>query len=57
MQVNGKKVLVLGGGKSGISAVKFLLERGAAVDLYDGNAERKPQYDEISEAGFILGKS
>ncbi|MEE0776664.1 MAG: UDP-N-acetylmuramoyl-L-alanine--D-glutamate ligase, partial [Bacillota bacterium] len=57
MQVKDKKVLVLGGGKSGISAVKFLMERGASVDLYDGNAQRKPEYDEISKVGFILGKS
>ncbi len=35
MKVEGKKVLVLGAGKSGIAAAGFLAERGAVVALHD----------------------
>src|SRR5688572_11564598 len=35
MQIEGKKALVLGAGKSGIEAAKFLASRGAAVTLHD----------------------
>ena len=35
MQVDGKKVLVLGAGKSGIASAKFLSARGAVVALHD----------------------
>jgi len=35
MQLEGKKVLVLGAGKSGIAASKFLSARGAVVALHD----------------------
>ena len=35
MQVKGKKVLVLGAGKSGMASAKFLSERGAVVALHD----------------------
>lgn len=35
MQVEGKKVLVLGAGKSGVASAKFLATRGAVVALHD----------------------
>jgi len=35
MQVKGKKVLVLGAGKSGMASAKFLSERGSVVALHD----------------------
>src|SRR5688500_164410 len=35
MLIEGKKALVLGAGKSGIEAAKFLAVRGAVVALYD----------------------
>ena len=35
MVINGRKALVLGAGKSGISAARFLAERGATVALHD----------------------
>lgn len=56
MRVKNKKVLVLGGGKSGLSAGKFLLERGAEVSLYDDSPEAKPQYSQIPSARLFLGE-
>lgn len=50
-QVKNKSVIVLGGGKSGLSAAKFLLEKGSAVTLYDGNATEKPIYGELRADG------
>lgn len=38
MMIEGRKVLVLGAGRSGISSARFLAERGATVALHD----RKP---------------
>ena len=35
MEIAGRKTLVLGAGKSGITAAKFLAERGAVVALHD----------------------
>lgn len=35
MQIEGRKALVLGAGKSGIESAKFLAERGAVVALHD----------------------
>ena len=49
MELNGKKTLVLGAGKSGISAARFLRERGATVALHD----KKP-LDTWSEAALAL---
>jgi UDP-N-acetylmuramoylalanine--D-glutamate ligase len=46
-----KCVLVMGAGKSGISAVKFLLKKGCCVSLYDDRKEEKPVYDELRESG------
>lgn len=35
MNLSGKKTLILGAGKSGVAAAKFLAERGAVVALHD----------------------
>ncbi len=35
MELQGKKTLVLGAGKSGVKSAKFLIERGAVVALHD----------------------
>ncbi|MBV1768654.1 MAG: FAD-dependent monooxygenase, partial [Candidatus Desulforudis sp.] len=35
MELAGKRVLVVGAGKSGLSAARFLLARGAEVTLTD----------------------
>ena len=58
MKLEAASVLVLGGGKSGVSAVKFLLKKNALVMLYDGCAEKKPVYEELAAAGctFALGE-
>ena len=58
MKLEAASVLVLGGGKSGVSAVKFLLKKNASVMLYDGSAEKKPVYEELAAAGctFALGE-
>jgi UDP-N-acetylmuramoylalanine--D-glutamate ligase len=45
MNLEGKKTLVLGAGKSGVACAKFLAQRGAVVALHD----KKPQV-EWSEA-------
>ena len=37
MELQGKKVLVVGSGKSGTAAVKLLTEMGARPVLYDSN--------------------
>lgn len=41
MQIKGRKALVLGAGKSGIEAAKFLALRGAVVALHDRNEVAK----------------
>ena len=46
MNLDGKKALVLGAGKSGIASAKFLAKRGAIVALHD----RKPVEDWTDEA-------
>lgn len=52
MQIEGRKALVLGAGRSGVSSAKFLAERGAIVALHD----KKP-IDEWSEAPRSLKRS
>ncbi|MBK6751726.1 MAG: UDP-N-acetylmuramoyl-L-alanine--D-glutamate ligase [Pyrinomonadaceae bacterium] len=49
MQIEGRKSLVLGAGRSGIASAKFLAERGATVALHD----RKP-VEEWSDAARSL---
>lgn len=49
--VKNKSAIVLGGGRSGLSAAKFLLEKGSAVMLYDDNDTEKPIYGELRANG------
>ena len=49
MDVKGKKVLVLGAGRSGVASAAFLAERGAVVALHD-----KKDVDQWSEAAREL---
>lgn len=49
MQIEGRKVLVLGAGKSGVESARFLAERKAVVGLYD-----KKSVEEWSEAARRL---
>ncbi len=49
LQIEGRKVLVLGAGKSGVESARFLAERGAVVALHD----KKP-VNEWSEAARSL---
>ena len=52
MQIDGRKALVLGAGKSGVASAKFLAERGAVVALHD-----KKAVEEWSEAARSLKES
>lgn len=52
MQIEGKKTLVLGAGKSGTESAKFLAERGAVVALHD----KKP-IEEWTEIARSLNES
>ncbi len=52
MDVNGKKVLIIGAGRSGIAASRFLAARGAVVALND----RKPFVDWPNEALRLKGE-
>src|SRR5262250_1496635 len=46
MQIEGRKALVLGAGKSGVSSARFLSERAATVALHD----KKPVEDWTDDA-------
>ena len=50
--------IVLGAGKSGVAAVRFLLAKGLTVALYDENPAAKPVYGELRALGceIILGE-
>ena len=52
MEIDGRKALVLGAGKSGVASARFLAERGAVVALHD----RKP-VEEWTEAARGLKES
>lgn len=52
MQIEGRKTLVLGAGKSGIASAKFLAERGATVALHD----KKPVENWSEEARSLKEK-
>lgn len=43
MEIQGKKVLVVGSGKSGIGAVRLLAKEGALPVLFDGNEALDPE--------------
>ena len=51
MRFEGKKILVLGAGASGVSAAKFLSQRGAVVGIYDDQSKQS-----IGEAIFVKSK-
>ena len=53
MNLDGKKALVLGAGKSGIASVKFLAERGAIVALHD----KKPIAEWSDEARSLKNEN
>ena len=46
MELQNKKTLILGAGKSGVASARFLIERGAVVALHD----KKPQAEWSDEA-------
>lgn len=54
MKLNGRSALVLGAGKSGVSAVRFLNEKQCKVALYDGSSAEKPVYEELRAMGCEL---
>lgn len=54
MQVKGKEILILGGGRSGLSAAKFLLARGAVVTLYDDLELTSPAHQELAGRGVCF---
>lgn len=60
MELNDKKVLVAGTGKSGICATKLLLEKGASVVLFDENKklneeEIKQSFNHHAKLSVIIG--
>jgi UDP-N-acetylmuramoylalanine--D-glutamate ligase len=52
MELEGKKVLVIGAGRSGVAAAEFLAARGAVVAVND----RKPLVDWTNEALALKGR-
>jgi UDP-N-acetylmuramoylalanine--D-glutamate ligase len=61
MEVEGKKALVLGAGRSGIASAKFLSERGATVALHDKKEienwlEEARSLKEAHNVGLISGQ-
>ena len=56
-----QKVLVAGGGISGISSARLLLDMGGEVVLYDGNAsldreKLREEFDEDAKVSIVLGE-
>jgi UDP-N-acetylmuramoylalanine--D-glutamate ligase len=61
MQIGGKKVLVLGAGKSGVASARFLAERGAVVALHDKKpveewTEASRSLKETNNVGLLSGE-
>lgn len=61
MEIKGRKTLVLGAGKSGITSAKFLAERGAVVALHDRKdveswSEQARSLKETHNVGLIGGQ-
>ena len=52
MNLKGKNIVIIGAGKSGVSACRLLAEEGAALTLYDGNEKL-----DIAETRAKLGDS
>ncbi|HCL01023.1 MAG TPA: UDP-N-acetylmuramoyl-L-alanine--D-glutamate ligase [Lachnoclostridium phytofermentans] len=57
MNFLGKKVLVVGAGKSGISAIELLSQEGAQTILYDANAEINKEETKLTEFREKLPKN
>ena len=60
MQIEGRKALVLGAGKSGVASARFLAERGATVALHDKKpveewSEEARSLKETIEVGQLSG--
>jgi len=59
LELRGKKILVVGAGKSGISVARFLVRRGAAVALTDTRTKDKfnGELDDLIDSGVqaVLG--
>ena len=55
MEVAGKKVLVMGAGRSGIACAKFLADRGAIVALNDQKAIEKWSPEALALKGQGVG--
>ena len=53
LKIEGRKTLVLGAGKSGVTSAKFLAERGATVALHD----KKPVAEWTDEARSLKNKN
>ena len=61
MNVDGKKIVVVGTGVSGIGAVKLLAQTGAIITLYDGNeklaeSDVRAKLPKDCEVRIILGE-
>ena len=61
MNVDGKKIVVVGTGVSGIGAVKLLAQTGAIITLYDGNeklaeSDVRAKLTKDCEVRIILGE-
>ena len=49
MDLNGKRVLVVGSGKSGVAAAELLMKKGIEFVLFDGNKDLDLSLIHISE--------
>ena len=49
-----KNVLIYGGGKSGLSAAKLLVQKGNRVFVFDDKSLSKERYDDFSSVGAIV---
>ena len=55
MELQGKKVLVFGSGKSGIGASDLLAKVGAFPVIYDGNAETDKNSLQVEDLSALRG--
>lgn len=57
MDLQGKTVLIVGAGKSGIAAGELLRKKGIAYRLYDGNKELSKEELQKMTSGRTAGLS
>ena len=50
MELKDKKVVIIGAGKSGISACRLLTEEGADITLYDSNEKLDTENMDVSSS-------